>query len=281
MRMFLFSDPVTIEQARAALGDLTDGLLEIGLLERREDGSVVSPFVLGVLDDLFILSDDLAHGQDAVMGFGATTIELCGAAFPGRTCSACSTSAAARAQPRSCSPSARAPWSAWTSTRAPSRSRRSTRRSTASPTPSFAPAISSRRSRARPSISSSRSRRSCPCPRRRRGHVPLRRPPRRRALAHAARPPRAAPRAQGARGALRQWPDHGVEALDLRIRKAMDTGDVSLLLLRMPHTALDEHAAAYAAGLHPRSAAPSRPRRCCAASTWSEWASAPSSPRSW
>lgn len=94
MRMFMFEDPVTEAEARAALGDLLPSLIEIGLVAPRATGAtgatgapgatggLVSPFILGVFDELYVLSDDLALGQDAVMGFGETTITMCGAAFP-------------------------------------------------------------------------------------------------------------------------------------------------------------------------------------------------------
>ena len=81
MRMFLFEDPVTTDEARAALGDLTSDLHALGLLEAR-DGGVVSPLVLGIADDLYLLSDALHRGDDAVMGLGETTIALARAAFP-------------------------------------------------------------------------------------------------------------------------------------------------------------------------------------------------------
>jgi methylase of polypeptide subunit release factors len=80
MRMLLFSDPVPEPEARAALGALLDPMLEVGLLARI-DGSVVSPFVLGIVDDLFVFSDDLARRGEAVMGLGESTITLCRAAF--------------------------------------------------------------------------------------------------------------------------------------------------------------------------------------------------------
>ncbi|MEZ4295244.1 MAG: methyltransferase [Polyangiaceae bacterium] len=83
MRMFLFSDPVREEEARAAVGDKLDWLVEIGLLARGE-GTVVSPFVMSLFNELFLLSDELTRGGDAVMGFGEGTIELCRAAFPVR-----------------------------------------------------------------------------------------------------------------------------------------------------------------------------------------------------
>lgn len=84
MRMLMFRDPVGADEARAALGDAVDPLVEAGLLERQEGGAIVSPFILGVLDDLYILSDDLGYGRDAVMGFGETTMAMCGAAFSPR-----------------------------------------------------------------------------------------------------------------------------------------------------------------------------------------------------
>lgn len=81
LRMFLFADPVTDAEARATLGDAADDLLALGLLERCGEG-VVSPFVLGIVDDLYLLCDALHHGDDAVMGLGETTIALGRAVFP-------------------------------------------------------------------------------------------------------------------------------------------------------------------------------------------------------
>lgn len=86
MRMFLFSDPVTSEEAQKTLGADLDPLLAIGLLERREDGSVVSPFVTSLLNQLVILSDELSRGDAGVMGFGDGTVELCRASFPESMC---------------------------------------------------------------------------------------------------------------------------------------------------------------------------------------------------
>jgi len=84
MRMFMWNDPVTAEEARATLGDLTGPLLDVGLLETLPDGGVVSPFVLSLADELFILSDELSHGDAAVMGFSENTIELGAAAYSRR-----------------------------------------------------------------------------------------------------------------------------------------------------------------------------------------------------
>jgi methylase of polypeptide subunit release factors len=82
MRMLMFGDPVTADEAKVALGSLVDPLVDAGVLVRRDDGSVVSPLILSVLDDLYIFSDDLGHDRDAVMGFGETTIALSAAALP-------------------------------------------------------------------------------------------------------------------------------------------------------------------------------------------------------
>jgi methylase of polypeptide subunit release factors len=83
MRALLFSDPVSEAEAEAAFGDTLGPMLASGLLQRGAAG-LVSPFVLSVFNELFILSDDLVHGEDAVMGFGETTIELCRASYPTR-----------------------------------------------------------------------------------------------------------------------------------------------------------------------------------------------------
>jgi methylase of polypeptide subunit release factors len=84
MRMLMFQDPVAEEEARAALDALVDPLIEAGALERLDGGRIVSPFVLAVIDDLYVLSDDLGRGGEAVMGLGETTIALCLAALPDR-----------------------------------------------------------------------------------------------------------------------------------------------------------------------------------------------------
>jgi methylase of polypeptide subunit release factors len=82
MRMFLFHDPVTADEARAAMGGFLDRVLDAGLVVGREDGRMVSPFVLGIVDGLYLLSDDLARGGEAVMGLGETTLALCRAGLP-------------------------------------------------------------------------------------------------------------------------------------------------------------------------------------------------------
>lgn len=81
MRMWMFSDPVPEADARALLGPLLERLVDAGVVVARGAG-LVSRLVLSLLDDLFVLSDDIAAtGGQGAMGFGASTIELCRAAF--------------------------------------------------------------------------------------------------------------------------------------------------------------------------------------------------------
>ncbi len=252
MRMFLFSDPVTSDQARAAFGDLTGELLDIGLLEQRNDGGVVSPFVLGVLDDLFILSDDLAHGLDAVMGFGATTIELCGAAFPRQNVQrvldlGCGSGTGALLLARR----ARAAVGVDINPRAVALSKINAAINGIVNVEFrvgdlFAPVAGETFDLivSQPPF--------VPMPAGVGAATFLYGGPRGDELSLtllSRLTPHLAPRGRAL--LFVEWPDHGTEALDLRLRKAIDTGDVNLLLLRMPHTELDAHAVSYAAGLHP------------------------------
>ncbi|HEY1696512.1 MAG TPA: methyltransferase [Polyangiaceae bacterium] len=84
MRMFGFWDPVTPEEARAALGeDLPlERMVETGLLVRSPDGGIVSPLVLRTLGPLHLLCDDLLAGGDAVMGPSGGTRNLIEMAYP-------------------------------------------------------------------------------------------------------------------------------------------------------------------------------------------------------
>jgi len=83
LRLFVFMDPVTREEALAALASdtLLSALLEAGLLVPR-DGGLVCPFLLNVVEDLYVFCDDLSHGGQAVMGASATTASLLQATWP-------------------------------------------------------------------------------------------------------------------------------------------------------------------------------------------------------
>ena len=88
MRMFVFQDAVTDDEARAALGPRLrlERLLEVGLLRRTDDGEVVSAFSMQAVNaagyELHVLSDELALGGDAVMGPSVATLTLAGFARP-------------------------------------------------------------------------------------------------------------------------------------------------------------------------------------------------------
>jgi SAM-dependent methyltransferase len=83
MRMLSFCDPVTPGEAQEALGDdlALGDLLEAGLLVATDEG-VVGAFVLKLLADLYVLSDDLSAGGEAVMGAAPSTKTLAGMARP-------------------------------------------------------------------------------------------------------------------------------------------------------------------------------------------------------
>ncbi|MBK7399087.1 MAG: methyltransferase [Myxococcales bacterium] len=83
LRMLMFGDPVTRDEAREALGELVDPLVASGFVVE-ETGGLVSPFFLGVADQVYVFADHLTHGGDAAMGLGETTIDLCRAARPTR-----------------------------------------------------------------------------------------------------------------------------------------------------------------------------------------------------
>ncbi len=83
LRLFVFMDPVTREEALEALGSeaLLSALLDVGLLVPRE-GGVVCPFLLNAVEDQYILCDDLSNRGEAVMGASATTAGLLQATWP-------------------------------------------------------------------------------------------------------------------------------------------------------------------------------------------------------
>jgi SAM-dependent methyltransferase len=83
MRMMSFCDPVTPAEAQQALGDVcpVERLVDAGLLVATEEG-VVSTFVMRLVADLYVLSDDLSGGGEAVMGAAPSTRSLAGMARP-------------------------------------------------------------------------------------------------------------------------------------------------------------------------------------------------------
>jgi len=82
LRAFFFGDPVPSGELRDALGgELSDRLLDVGLLLALEAG-VVCPLRLNLVHDLWIFTDDLTLGEEAVMGAGATTATLIQTAWP-------------------------------------------------------------------------------------------------------------------------------------------------------------------------------------------------------
>ena len=83
LRLFVFMDPVTREEALEALGSeaLLSSLLDVGLLVGRDRG-VVCPFLLNAVEDQYVLCDDLSNRGEAVMGASATTAGLLQATWP-------------------------------------------------------------------------------------------------------------------------------------------------------------------------------------------------------
>ena len=85
MRMLMFDDAISRAEAESALGDVPlDALVEAGFIYRLDDGNYVSPFNLNLVNDIFVICDHLAHGDDAVMGAGQTTTFMCDASRPSR-----------------------------------------------------------------------------------------------------------------------------------------------------------------------------------------------------
>lgn len=83
LRLFVFMDPVTHEEALEALASerLLSQLLEVGLLVPRGAG-VVCPFLLNAVEDQYVFCDDLSNRGEAVMGASATTAGLLQATWP-------------------------------------------------------------------------------------------------------------------------------------------------------------------------------------------------------
>jgi methylase of polypeptide subunit release factors len=85
-RMLMLEDPVSAEDARMALGaPLLDALMEAGLIAPVADGGLVSGFNLVAANQLYLISDHLPGGEDAVMGATSTTGTLYQASQPARS----------------------------------------------------------------------------------------------------------------------------------------------------------------------------------------------------
>jgi SAM-dependent methyltransferase len=82
MRLLMFQDPVSAAEAEAALGSgLLAKLRAAGYIVPAAAG-LVSPFYLNLVNELLVICDDLTHGEDAVMGAGPMTADLCNASYP-------------------------------------------------------------------------------------------------------------------------------------------------------------------------------------------------------
>ncbi|HKO53994.1 MAG TPA: methyltransferase [Polyangiaceae bacterium] len=83
LRLFVFMDPVTHEEAIEALASeaLLSALLEVGLIAPR-DGGMVCPFLLNLVEDQYLFCDELSIHREIVMGVGATTAALLRATWP-------------------------------------------------------------------------------------------------------------------------------------------------------------------------------------------------------
>src|SRR6478672_1490571 len=77
MRLLMFGDPISRRQAEAAVGaSALQRLIAASFVVPRR-GGLVSPFLLNIVNDLYLVCDDLTLGGKAVMGAGPTTSDLC------------------------------------------------------------------------------------------------------------------------------------------------------------------------------------------------------------
>jgi hypothetical protein len=107
--MFLFSDPVSMDEGALHPQRISPTCSSIRLLERCAGAGFASPFVLSIIDDLFIPLRRSLPAARRSHGLRRTTVEaLRGAAFPRQNVQRVLNPAADRAPPRSCSRSARA-----------------------------------------------------------------------------------------------------------------------------------------------------------------------------
>jgi SAM-dependent methyltransferase len=81
-RLFVLHDPVSLEEASAALGDLGP-LRDAGLIEENEEG-VASAIHLALAADLYCLGDQLGRAADAVLPLCGASLDLVRAAMPRR-----------------------------------------------------------------------------------------------------------------------------------------------------------------------------------------------------
>ena len=83
LRMLMFWDPVTPDEARRVFGDgiPLERLLDAGFVVRSGDG-ILGAFVMQLLADLYVLSDDLRMGGDVAMGAAPSTKSLAAAVRP-------------------------------------------------------------------------------------------------------------------------------------------------------------------------------------------------------
>jgi SAM-dependent methyltransferase len=83
MRAFVFADPVPPSELASALDGaaLLETFIQAGLLVEKK-GGFVCPLRLNLISGVWIFTDDLSQGGDAVMGASATTATLIEAAWP-------------------------------------------------------------------------------------------------------------------------------------------------------------------------------------------------------
>ena len=82
MRLLVFGDTAGRDETERALGvDLLKALIQAKLVVANP-GGLVSPFLMNLVNELYIVCDDLRHGGQAVMGAGQTTSDLAQAAYP-------------------------------------------------------------------------------------------------------------------------------------------------------------------------------------------------------
>lgn len=87
-RLLVLGDAVTQDEAESAFGtELLNPMIASGMVVAKPDKTLLSRFRLSVVKGMYILADDLRHGGDAVMGLGNTTrglMEAVGAGKLGR-----------------------------------------------------------------------------------------------------------------------------------------------------------------------------------------------------